>query len=188
MRHSRRMEQGAVERRGSLLVGNSRSLEDVIRDTPSVRSFLDLYRFPFLVVLNSAEADQAVQFATALVTPEVAAAPTAISITQLPVVELKKCQGRNAFADMITLGRAKNNDIVVHVPEVSKFHAYFTEMDGVWRITDARSTNGTFVNGVQLKPHDPKQLASQDQIKLGESVALRFVLPVHLYELAMASG
>lgn len=72
--------------------------------------------------------------------------------TQVEVERLIRVRKRdgNPFALMITIGRAQNNDIHLHSKDVSKFHAYLTEGEEGWRITDAGSTNGTFLNGVQL--------------------------------------
>lgn len=57
---------------------------------------------------------------------------------------------RNPFGDMLTIGRAENNDLVIHDKEVSKFHAYFREEKAGLRLIDARSTNGTFIDGHKL--------------------------------------
>lgn len=79
---------------------------------------------------------------------------------------LKK-KGR--FASMLTVGRAANSDLRLNVPSVSKFHAYFTHVarDKAWYLSDANSSNGTFVGGKEIPP-------SHGKVKLEDGVTLRF--------------
>ena len=64
---------------------------------------------------------------------------------------LRKRPGANAFAMMVTLGRAKNNDLIVDAPAISKFHAYVqANPEGGLVLVDAGSTYGTTVNGEPL--------------------------------------
>jgi pSer/pThr/pTyr-binding forkhead associated (FHA) protein len=51
---------------------------------------------------------------------------------------------------MVTVGRAANNDIVLPYDSISKFHAYFSNVGNTWTLTDAKSTNGSFVMGRKL--------------------------------------
>ncbi|MBI3724580.1 FHA domain-containing protein [bacterium] len=69
----------------------------------------------------------------------------------LYVFPLKKT-ATNAFAMMVTVGRATNNDIVLPYDSISKFHAYFSTVPGGggWILVDANSMNGTFLEGRQL--------------------------------------
>lgn len=53
--------------------------------------------------------------------------------------------------DTITIGRASTNDIVVNHVSASRVHAIVTKSaDGRCYITDNKSLNGTFVNGVRI--------------------------------------
>ncbi len=71
---------------------------------------------------------------------------------------------------MITIGKANDNEYVVNDPSVSRHHARLTyEEEGHWILEDLGSTNGTFVNGIQIAR---KQVTSKDVIKLGESYVL----------------
>lgn len=55
------------------------------------------------------------------------------------------------FGDKIGLGRTRNVDICIPSGKVSKYHAYFTRRsDGTWSLTDAKSKNGTFVDGERM--------------------------------------
>jgi pSer/pThr/pTyr-binding forkhead associated (FHA) protein len=83
--------------------------------------------------------------------------------------EVKKT-GRNVFARGITLGRAPNNDVWLSMPEVSHFHAWLVAENGAWRVFDAQSSNGTFVNNNQAKPGADQGLLMrpQDELRLGD--------------------
>jgi ABC-type multidrug transport system ATPase subunit len=48
------------------------------------------------------------------------------------------------------IGRALNNDIVIHDVLVSRHHAFLTPTQAGSEIHDANSSNGTFVNGVKV--------------------------------------
>lgn len=61
---------------------------------------------------------------------------------------------------LLQIGRDPGNDIVLPSPNVSRFHAQIEKVGQRYRVTDLRSSNGTFVNGeridkeVWLKPDD----------------------------------
>lgn len=55
--------------------------------------------------------------------------------------------GRTPFPDFISVGRTRNNDIVIDDGSLSKYHAFFREQDGGDLVLqDAGSTNGTQVD------------------------------------------
>ncbi len=59
----------------------------------------------------------------------------------------KRADAGKAFSERISLGRARNNDIVLRHESVSKFHAWFRcDEDGGFYVGDATSHNGTYVN------------------------------------------
>jgi hypothetical protein len=61
--------------------------------------------------------------------------------------------GSNPWSDRILVGRASNNDIVLRNDRISKLHAWFQVTPrGGWRVFDARSANGTRVDGVAVPP------------------------------------
>src|SRR5258706_15285224 len=88
------------------------------------------------------------------------------------VARLKKRAGANAFGIMVTIGRARNNDVEIRSQDVSKFHAYVMfGAGGECSITDAGSTYGTFVRGKQLKAREDKApLAAGDEVRLGSVI------------------
>jgi FHA domain-containing protein len=77
----------------------------------------------------------------------VAAAAAGPPATPELVVFPVRATGRSPFPRMITVGRTKNNDVVLSDIGVSKFHAYFKEEGGKLTLQDAESRNGTFANG-----------------------------------------
>ncbi|MCB0191165.1 MAG: FHA domain-containing protein [Anaerolineae bacterium] len=50
---------------------------------------------------------------------------------------------------------------------VSRRHGRITLQEGQWYIEDLNSTNGTFVNGIQLAPNEPTPINSGDYLRLG---------------------
>jgi hypothetical protein len=49
--------------------------------------------------------------------------------------------------EVVSVGRAADNDLVLPDPEVSRHHARLFLHDATWRVVDLGSTNGTRVNG-----------------------------------------
>lgn len=81
---------------------------------------------------------------------------------------IAKRAGDAAYMDRVSLGRARNKDIVLRDPSVSKFHAWFeVAEDGAVTIADAGSKNGTRVNGESLVARQPRQLALGDKLRFG---------------------
>ncbi len=79
------------------------------------------------------------------------------------------------FPSMITVGRARNNDIVVPDALVSKFHAFFRCQDGQWSLEDAGSVNGTRVGSTTVAYKGPPgALRSGDHVWFGEQ-SFRFL-------------
>ncbi|MDB4968146.1 MAG: domain containing protein [Myxococcales bacterium] len=89
------------------------------------------------------------------------------------VLPVRKVQ--TTFPSMITVGRARNNDIVVPDALVSKFHAFFRQVDADWALSDAGSANGTKVGDVALVPKGAaEKVRSGEKITFGVS-SFRFV-------------
>jgi hypothetical protein len=79
------------------------------------------------------------------------------------VVPLEK-SNRNAFKTKITVGRAKNNDVIIRASKISKVHAAFVVGKDDWQLMDMGSVNGTVVNGERLEKSQPVKLGSGDMI------------------------
>ena len=73
-----------------------------------------------------------------------------------------------------TLGRDVNNAIVVDDQFASAQHAVLTFRGRTWYVEDLNSTNGTFVNGVQIEGVSP--LGYGDELQLGQ-VRMRLERP-----------
>jgi FHA domain/Domain of unknown function (DUF4388) len=65
---------------------------------------------------------------------------------------------------VLTVGRSDGSDIVLPDPSVSKHHAQIEQAEDGWRLTDLKSTNGTWVNGQKV---DDRQLMPGDQVRFG---------------------
>lgn len=70
---------------------------------------------------------------------------------------------------IIRIGKASDNDYIINEDHVSRHHACLTINDQGWFIEDTQSTNGTFVNGCQVKK---KKICATDIIILGDNFIL----------------
>jgi dipeptidyl aminopeptidase/acylaminoacyl peptidase len=75
-------------------------------------------------------------------------------------------------SQMVTVGRAPDNDVVVGDPATSGHHGRIEVRGGFFWISDLGSTNGTLVNG---EPVIEKQLSDGDVIAIGQNT-IRFTL------------
>jgi ABC-type multidrug transport system ATPase subunit/pSer/pThr/pTyr-binding forkhead associated (FHA) protein len=73
--------------------------------------------------------------------------------------------------NIIQIGRDASNDVVLNSPSVSRYHAQIERVGQRHRLTDLRSTNGTFVNDKQIE--GDVWLQSNDAIRIG---SYRFVM------------
>lgn len=81
-------------------------------------------------------------------------------------------QSYDLAKDLVTLGRDITNDIVINDPEVSRHHLRLTRGAGGFSIEDLGSTNGTFVNDIEVR--DAAMVEEGDIIRVGR-VELRLV-------------
>ena len=75
-------------------------------------------------------------------------------------------------SQMVSVGRAPDNDVVVGDPATSGHHGRIEVRNGYFWISDLGSTNGTLVNG---EPVIEKQLSDGDLIAIGQNT-MRFTL------------
>lgn len=59
-------------------------------------------------------------------------------------------------------------DVVLQNASISRMHARITEEEGKIYLEDLNATNGTFRNGVRLKPYEKVEILKEDEIKLGK--------------------
>lgn len=93
-------------------------------------------------------------------------APTSdMELRVLPVRKTPRC----AFP-FIAIGRTKNNDVVMKNPSVSKFHAMIKITPAGLMLQDAKSTNGTFIDGTAVPARgtgDPVALGARHALRIG---------------------
>jgi pSer/pThr/pTyr-binding forkhead associated (FHA) protein len=95
---------------------------------------------------------------------------------QLSISEAGRPDRTIAVADTLTIGRDKDNDIVLKAATVSRYHALLLcDADGLLMV-DLESTNGTVVNGVLARPDEPVRLNDGDVIQIGQMMA-RYTMP-----------
>ncbi len=103
-------------------------------------------------------------------------------IAQYEVFPVKKLPG-NPWPDRMSVGRARNSDIVLPDNSVSKLHAHFVyDDDGDLTLVDAGSRNGTFVGKTKLTAGAPEKVSSGEQITFG-AIVLRYLSAEDLFEL-----
>jgi hypothetical protein len=88
-----------------------------------------------------------------------------VTVSRLVLIE----QGRPETSfpltkDSSTLGRHRNNDIVISDPKVSSFHARIDRGPDGHLIVDLKSRNGSYVNGKRV---ETGPLANGDEIRVG---------------------
>jgi hypothetical protein len=71
--------------------------------------------------------------------------------------------------DTYTLGRHRNNDIVISDPKVSSFHARIDRGSEGFTLIDLKSRNGTFLNGRRM---ETGALSTGDEVRLGTAKLL----------------
>lgn len=71
--------------------------------------------------------------------------------------------------EVVTIGRDRENDIVLDSDSVSRRHARVEHRDGRIYLTDLDSTNGTYVND-DNEPVRDCQLRRGDQVKIGDTI------------------
>lgn len=113
------------------------------------------------------------------------------SFTVMPetvCVAVKK-RTESPYSDRISVGRTSNSDIYLAYANVSKLHAFFswTPDRSQLMLTDAGSTNGTFIDGERISPRRPEVLTSDVFINFW-FLGFRFVMPEAFYALATNRG
>ncbi|HXV60752.1 MAG TPA: FHA domain-containing protein [Vicinamibacteria bacterium] len=75
-------------------------------------------------------------------------------------------------ADEIRIGRLTENDVVLTSPMVSRRHAAIRHKDGGSELIDIGSSNGSRLNGRELRPRFPLSLAPGARIQLADELLL----------------
>ena len=66
---------------------------------------------------------------------------------------------------MVRIGRDQTNNLILEIPNVSRFHALLTANPAGVIVNDLQSTNGTFLNGAPI--NTPSQVKTGDLIEIG---------------------
>jgi len=86
---------------------------------------------------------------------------------------VRKRLGR-PFPDRIGMGRSSNADVCLRFASVSKYHAYISKTETGHVLHEARSRNGTFVDGKRLPAEGSAELRDGSRIGLGDELFLFF--------------
>jgi hypothetical protein len=155
------------------------------------RQFVETHQIPFLVWKES-PASEFPRGAETLRPPQVAfhtgsgktpsASGPVTGIERARVYPVQKAFGR-PFPERISLGRAPNCDIVLREASISKLHAHFLEVTPTTaELVDAKSSNGTRVNGVLIRIGARRKLEVGDKLAFG-AVGLEWIDAESLYDL-----
>lgn len=68
----------------------------------------------------------------------------------------------------LSVGRARENDVWIGEPDISRYHLRFEYKDGRPLVRDLNSANGTYINGIQIA--GAYALKDGDRIEIGRSV------------------
>ena len=69
----------------------------------------------------------------------------------------------------VTIGRDRMNSITIENRLVSRYHAELHKIKADYYIRDLSSSNGTFVNGKQIKPDKYYKVAVDDTIRIANT-------------------
>ena len=119
------------------------------------------------------------QFSTQVVPRKEAQKRPGGALRVLPVTKAPA----NPYSDRISIGRARNCDVVLRDPSVSKLHAHFRVLpDGKLELVDLDSQNGTCVNHAPLAGNRPEPIKAGDLVLFG-AVSARLVTSSQVYDL-----
>jgi pSer/pThr/pTyr-binding forkhead associated (FHA) protein len=97
------------------------------------------------------------------------------------ILPLRKGEGR-PFPERISVGRAINCDLVIRDASVSKLHGHFRDVSqDIALFTDAKSSNGTRLDGALIKPGAATEIRANTLLSFGR-VQLVFMSPGDVYD------
>lgn len=67
---------------------------------------------------------------------------------------------------LISVGREDDNTICLDVESISGYHGVFLHVDGFWLYRDNFSTNGSFINGINLRSGQARLVKNGDLVRL----------------------
>ena len=90
-----------------------------------------------------------------------------VTVSRLTLVVAGKETSFPLTRDTYTLGRHRNNDVVISDPKVSSFHARLDRSPEGFRLVDLKSRNGSYVNGERI---ESVELNTGDEVRLGTAL------------------
>ncbi|MCR4791725.1 MAG: FHA domain-containing protein [Lachnospiraceae bacterium] len=69
-------------------------------------------------------------------------------------------------SESCVIGKKEDADLIIDETGISRMHARIFIKDDEYYLEDLNSTNGTFKNGLKLKPYEKKKLSKGDEIRL----------------------
>lgn len=157
----------------------ARRLEDFVAEVRALdrERFVAQYPDPFLVlVIEDDEGQDEWRFKTTTVaTGKLALAQSlleagvslAAAAARFRLLAVTKAAD-SPWSERVSVGRARNNDVALPHRSVSKLHAHFSRnAEGQLLVTDARSRNGTRVNGVRVEANVASPVSTGDTIMFG---------------------
>jgi pSer/pThr/pTyr-binding forkhead associated (FHA) protein len=98
-----------------------------------------------------------------------AAGEGAIEIVLRPAVRGPELKARLAGDQQLSLGRSRDNALIINDATVSNVHASFSSSNqGEVCLADLGSSNGSYVNGERLGDGDKRALRSGDRLRFGD--------------------
>lgn len=149
--------------------------------------FLERFSAPFLVIemrgRKKTDGMSAWARTTTSKLPTLPAVRLSSAVIDTYVAPVEKSD-RNDFKDVVSLGRDRDNDIVLPNPSVSKYHAVIRRdaESGAISVGDVGSLNGTTIGGHRLGEGDAAPLESGAVIVFGKSVQATFFEPDAFYD------
>ncbi|MFN8673699.1 MAG: FHA domain-containing protein [Candidatus Sericytochromatia bacterium] len=141
--------------------------------TKTMQEFNEAYKFPFLVQVTEVTNEPAVKTDVTInaKVEDVLKEYKGMQIKKIiPLLKTK----RNFISDIIIVGRAPSQDIVIDHAQISKTHAYFKTKDKInYVVCDNGSTNGTSINGQKIAPSKEIEIKNNDVIGFG-TIFFRF--------------
>jgi hypothetical protein len=156
-------------------------------ETLSPEAFVEIFSTPALIVQTTATA-------TGKSAPIAAEASFSATVVQERAstgnADIANYAGRmaflckrpgNPFPQVISVGRARNNDLVVALQSISKLHGIFTRVGDDWILGDHGSTNGILVDGERLETRGKRKLVDGNLLRFGADLLWSYLLPSSLY-------
>jgi Ca-activated chloride channel family protein len=86
------------------------------------------------------------------------------------VLRWKKEEVELDGVELLRIGRAGDNDVVLEEKAISKYHCQISREDGRLYLEDLQSKNGTFANGGQVAPGKRFELSRGDVVTIGRTL------------------